>query len=201
MCACLCVRCCSTGMGEADLDLTDGAQALELASGRFTGWQSTDRLLKKLTRRWQTGEISNFQYLMHLNTLAGRSYNDLTQVNLLGFVCTTITTIHPVFDMSSDDTNSAVRLQTSRLPTQVLRVTQHLLRSTLSFRGFYATTPLRLSTSHALRPSATSPSRWAPRMMPAQPNTASATSTGSSQTLSTQRRLSITQHTTAPQPQ
>jgi len=25
------------------------------------------------------GEISNFQYLMHLNTLAGRSYNDLMQ--------------------------------------------------------------------------------------------------------------------------
>ncbi|MBN3292841.1 WDFY3 protein, partial [Polypterus senegalus] len=27
----------------------------------------------------QRGEISNFQYLMHLNTLAGRSYNDLMQ--------------------------------------------------------------------------------------------------------------------------
>lgn len=27
----------------------------------------------------QRGEISNFQYLMYLNTLAGRSYNDLMQ--------------------------------------------------------------------------------------------------------------------------
>ena len=27
----------------------------------------------------QRGEINNFQYLMHLNTLAGRSYNDLMQ--------------------------------------------------------------------------------------------------------------------------
>src|SRR5699024_612413 len=27
----------------------------------------------------QRGEISNFQYLMNLNTLAGRSYNDLMQ--------------------------------------------------------------------------------------------------------------------------
>ena len=26
-----------------------------------------------------SGEITNFQYLMHLNTLSGRSYNDLTQ--------------------------------------------------------------------------------------------------------------------------
>lgn len=28
---------------------------------------------------FQRGEISNFQYLMYLNTLAGRSYNDLMQ--------------------------------------------------------------------------------------------------------------------------
>ncbi|GAB5036022.1 beach domain protein [Nannochloropsis oceanica] len=28
---------------------------------------------------WVRGEVSNFQYLMHLNTLSGRSYNDMTQ--------------------------------------------------------------------------------------------------------------------------
>ncbi len=32
-----------------------------------------------VTQRWVRSEISNFQYLMHLNTLAGRSYNDLSQ--------------------------------------------------------------------------------------------------------------------------
>uniref|UniRef100_A0AC35GBX3 BEACH domain-containing protein n=1 Tax=Panagrolaimus sp. PS1159 TaxID=55785 RepID=A0AC35GBX3_9BILA len=32
-----------------------------------------------MTQRWQRGEISNFNYLMYLNTLAGRSYNDLSQ--------------------------------------------------------------------------------------------------------------------------
>jgi hypothetical protein len=32
-----------------------------------------------LTRKWQRHEITNFEYLMHLNTIAGRSYNDLTQ--------------------------------------------------------------------------------------------------------------------------
>ncbi|XP_051143431.1 protein SPIRRIG-like [Andrographis paniculata] len=32
-----------------------------------------------LSKRWQNGEISNFQYIMHLNTLAGRGYSDLTQ--------------------------------------------------------------------------------------------------------------------------
>ncbi|XP_030628686.1 WD repeat- and FYVE domain-containing protein 4 [Chanos chanos] len=29
--------------------------------------------------KWQKGEMSNFEYLMHLNTLAGRTYNDLMQ--------------------------------------------------------------------------------------------------------------------------
>lgn len=28
-------------------------------------------------------QISNFEYLMQLNTLAGRSYNDITQVNII----------------------------------------------------------------------------------------------------------------------
>ncbi|CAG8541891.1 2926_t:CDS:10, partial [Racocetra persica] len=32
-----------------------------------------------LTERWQRHEISNFEYLMHLNGMAGRSFNDLTQ--------------------------------------------------------------------------------------------------------------------------
>ncbi|PIA16145.1 beach-domain-containing protein, partial [Coemansia reversa NRRL 1564] len=33
----------------------------------------------RLTERWQRGEMSNFDYLMALNTAAGRSYNDLSQ--------------------------------------------------------------------------------------------------------------------------
>jgi hypothetical protein len=31
------------------------------------------------TQRWVDGQLSNFEYLMHLNSLAGRSHNDLTQ--------------------------------------------------------------------------------------------------------------------------
>lgn len=34
---------------------------------------------QSITQRWQKGDISNFQYLMYVNTLAGRSYNDLSQ--------------------------------------------------------------------------------------------------------------------------
>ena len=36
-------------------------------------------LRQDMTERWIAREVSNFEYLMHLNTLAGRSYNDLTQ--------------------------------------------------------------------------------------------------------------------------
>jgi hypothetical protein len=35
--------------------------------------------LYDLAQRWERREITNFQYLMYLNAIAGRSYNDLTQ--------------------------------------------------------------------------------------------------------------------------
>lgn len=38
------------------------------------------------TRKWQKGEISNFHYLMHINTMAGRTYNDLTQYPVFPWV-------------------------------------------------------------------------------------------------------------------
>lgn len=41
---------------------------------------------KSFSKRWQNGEISNFQYLMHLNTLAGRGYSDLTQYPVFPWV-------------------------------------------------------------------------------------------------------------------
>lgn len=36
--------------------------------------------------RWKRREITNFEYLMILNTLAGRSYNDLTQYPVFPWV-------------------------------------------------------------------------------------------------------------------
>lgn len=36
--------------------------------------------------RWRRREISNFEYLMTLNTLSGRSYNDLTQYPIFPWV-------------------------------------------------------------------------------------------------------------------
>ncbi|XP_043717443.1 protein SPIRRIG-like isoform X1 [Telopea speciosissima] len=43
-------------------------------------------MAKSFSKRWQNGEISNFQYLMHLNTLAGRGYSDLTQYPVFPWV-------------------------------------------------------------------------------------------------------------------
>ncbi|XP_055738249.1 neurobeachin-like [Salvelinus fontinalis] len=41
-----------------------------------------------MTQRWQRREISNFEYLMFLNTVAGRSYNDLNQYPVFPWVLT-----------------------------------------------------------------------------------------------------------------
>ena len=38
------------------------------------------------TKRWIKGEMSNFQYLMLINTMAGRSFNDLTQYPVFPWV-------------------------------------------------------------------------------------------------------------------
>ncbi|KAH3684636.1 hypothetical protein WICPIJ_004392 [Wickerhamomyces pijperi] len=38
------------------------------------------------TKKWQRGEISNFYYLMIINTLAGRTFNDLTQYPVFPWV-------------------------------------------------------------------------------------------------------------------
>jgi beige protein homolog 1 len=46
------------------------------------------------TKSWERGFISNFHYLMILNSLAGRSYNDLTQVYLLHFLTDVSTPSH-----------------------------------------------------------------------------------------------------------
>ncbi|MBA0646226.1 hypothetical protein Goklo_014205 [Gossypium klotzschianum] len=60
----------------------------------YLATQRPEQLLKKtqLMERWARWEISNFEYLMRLNTLAGRTYNDITQ--------------YPVFPWILSDYNS-----------------------------------------------------------------------------------------------
>ena len=67
---------------------------VELAgAGILSGLVSGER---SVTQKWVRGEITNFQYLMFLNTLAGRSYNDLMQ--------------YPIFPWVLRDYNSQVKL-------------------------------------------------------------------------------------------
>lgn len=56
---------------------------IQYGSGR-----SPIELLKSsgLTQKWVTREISNFDYLMHLNTIAGRSYMDLAQYPIFPWI-------------------------------------------------------------------------------------------------------------------
>nr|TKW40771.1 hypothetical protein SEVIR_1G267900v2 [Setaria viridis] len=54
----------------------------------FLATQRPEQILKQtqLMERWAKWEISNFEYLMELNTLAGRSYNDITQYPVFPWV-------------------------------------------------------------------------------------------------------------------
>lgn len=54
---------------------------LKPANLAYSDSRSPTDILKSsgLTRQWQTHQLSNFDYLMQLNTIAGRSYNDITQ--------------------------------------------------------------------------------------------------------------------------
>ncbi|XP_067949217.1 lipopolysaccharide-responsive and beige-like anchor protein [Watersipora subatra] len=44
-----------------------------------------------MTQRWQRREISNFDYIMFLNTMAGRSYNDLNQYPVFPWILSNFT--------------------------------------------------------------------------------------------------------------
>lgn len=56
-----------------------------------------DIILKNLAHMWRHRELTNFEYLMHLNTLAGRSYNDLGQYPVFPWVLADYSS--PVLDL------------------------------------------------------------------------------------------------------
>ena len=51
-----------------------------------------------MTARWQNREISNFEYLMFLNTMASRSYNDLSQYLIFPWIIANYTS--PTLDLT-----------------------------------------------------------------------------------------------------
>ena len=66
------------------------AKLLSLKPPRLQRWLSRPAVelmsRSKLTQRWQKRELSNFDYLMHLNTISGRTYNDLNQYPVFPWV-------------------------------------------------------------------------------------------------------------------
>ncbi|XP_059178496.1 neurobeachin-like protein 1 [Physella acuta] len=62
----------------------------------YKGQRSPGDLLKAsgLTQKWVNREISNFEYLMQLNTIAGRTYNDLSQYHVFPWILMDYTSKH-----------------------------------------------------------------------------------------------------------
>ena len=56
-------------------------------------WRSSD-----MTKRWQMRQISNFEYLMYMNTLGGRSFNDISQYPVFPWIVTDMTS--PTLDLN-----------------------------------------------------------------------------------------------------
>ncbi|KAJ8248534.1 hypothetical protein GJAV_G00243040 [Gymnothorax javanicus] len=54
--------------------------------GATDGSRKTTGGDKAALQKWQRGGMSNFEYLMHLNTMAGRTYNDLMQYPIFPWV-------------------------------------------------------------------------------------------------------------------
>ena len=74
-----------TGLADSAHQSVEGQKrsaSVEQTGGLFSSLMAET----SVTHRWVRGEISNFQYLMHLNTLAGRSYNDLMQYPIFPWV-------------------------------------------------------------------------------------------------------------------
>jgi len=53
--------------------------AHSVGSGAINYDRFMNTLRAKITAQWVSGRMSNFEFIMHLNSFAGRSYNDLTQ--------------------------------------------------------------------------------------------------------------------------
>lgn len=62
------------------------AESSKLGGGKVNYKRFMQHWKGTLTTRWQGGRLTNFEYLMHLNALAGRSFHDLTQYPVFPWV-------------------------------------------------------------------------------------------------------------------
>ena len=64
----------------------DSSKHLIASGTRIDYKKFMTNLRSKITLKWVNGHMSNFEYIMHLNTFAGRTYNDLTQYPVFPWV-------------------------------------------------------------------------------------------------------------------
>ncbi|GEQ70115.1 hypothetical protein JCM33374_g3791 [Metschnikowia sp. JCM 33374] len=57
----------------------------KIASAFSTGFTNTPSF-SEITKKWKMGKMSNFYYLLSINTMAGRTFNDLTQYPIFPWV-------------------------------------------------------------------------------------------------------------------
>ncbi|OON20071.1 Beige/BEACH domain protein, partial [Opisthorchis viverrini] len=64
-----------------------------LPRARTVSLDSPRRLFQQsnMTQRWQRREVSNFDYLMYLNTISGRTYNDMNQYPIFPWILSNYT--------------------------------------------------------------------------------------------------------------
>jgi Beige/BEACH domain len=78
---------------------------MKVVNNRGESWKKL-----KLTDKWQKGEISNFQYLMTLNTYSGRTFNDINQYPIFPWVIQEYQT--PTLDLKNPDESMFRKLDT-----------------------------------------------------------------------------------------
>ncbi|CAH8657976.1 unnamed protein product [Schistosoma margrebowiei] len=75
-----------TRVNMSSTDLWSSGAVSQIAGKHSQSFFSSLLGVKSVVQRWEHGELSNFEYLMYLNTQAGRSYNDLIQYPVFPWV-------------------------------------------------------------------------------------------------------------------
>ena len=88
----------------------------KIPTNRWQQWK------KSITTKWLSGQLSNFEYLIILNTLAGRSFNDLTQYPVFPWVIADYTS--KTLDLTKTETfrdlSKPMGAQSEKRATQVI---------------------------------------------------------------------------------
>ncbi|KAK4701644.1 hypothetical protein P7C70_g4583, partial [Phenoliferia sp. Uapishka_3] len=93
--------------------------------------------LERMTKRWERREVSNFEYLMFLNTSAGRTYNDLTNYPVFPWILADYTsdTLDLTADASFRDLSKPMGAQSDERKVSYLLRLRPFTESYLDLQG------------------------------------------------------------------